>query len=99
MCRHIYDWNIVDCDVKQPVHLTYWRVQIVLNQKLCENQMFSTYNISEYISIKHIYCMRDIYTKNVNLKNLKVTIFPIPLYSTIYNALSHSDYHAPALMV
>ena len=23
MCRHIYDWNIVDCDVKQPIHLTY----------------------------------------------------------------------------
>ena len=22
MCRHIYDWNIVDCDVK-PIHLTF----------------------------------------------------------------------------
>ena len=22
MCRHIYDWNIVYCDVKQPIHLT-----------------------------------------------------------------------------
>ena len=22
MCRHIYDWNTVDCDVKQPIHLT-----------------------------------------------------------------------------
>ena len=22
MCRHIYDWNIVECDVKQPIHLT-----------------------------------------------------------------------------
>ena len=24
MCRHIYDWNIVNCDVKQPIspHLT-----------------------------------------------------------------------------
>ena len=20
MCRHIYNWNIVDCDVKQPIH-------------------------------------------------------------------------------
>ena len=20
--RHIYNWNIVDCDVKQPIHLT-----------------------------------------------------------------------------
>ena len=23
MCRHIYDWNIVNCDVKQPIYLTY----------------------------------------------------------------------------
>ena len=22
MCRHIYDWNIVNCDVKQQIHLT-----------------------------------------------------------------------------
>ena len=22
MCRHIYDWNIVNCDVKQPIYLT-----------------------------------------------------------------------------
>ena len=22
MCRHIYDWNVVYCDVKQPIHLT-----------------------------------------------------------------------------
>ena len=22
MCRHIYDWNIVDCDFKQPIHTT-----------------------------------------------------------------------------
>ena len=22
MCRHIYYWNIVDCDVKQQIHLT-----------------------------------------------------------------------------
>ena len=21
MCRHIYDWNIVNCDVKQPIQL------------------------------------------------------------------------------
>ena len=23
MCRHIYDWNIVKCDVKQPYSLTH----------------------------------------------------------------------------
>ena len=22
MCRHIYDWNIVNCDVKQPIYFT-----------------------------------------------------------------------------
>ena len=31
MCRHIYDWNIVNCDVKQPIYLTllwqnYWKL-------------------------------------------------------------------------
>ena len=24
MCRHIYDWNIVNCDVKQPIYLIAW---------------------------------------------------------------------------
>ena len=22
MCRHIYDWNIVNCDAKHPIYLT-----------------------------------------------------------------------------
>ena len=33
MCRHIYDWNIVNCDVKQPIKSNqsnmksnFWRV-------------------------------------------------------------------------
>ena len=25
MCHHVYDWNIVDCDVKQQIHLTSLR--------------------------------------------------------------------------
>ena len=25
MCRHIYNWNIVNCDVKQPIYLTVCR--------------------------------------------------------------------------
>ena len=24
VCLHIYDWNIVNCDVKQPIHLSFW---------------------------------------------------------------------------
>ena len=23
LCAVTYDWNIVDCDVKQPIHLTF----------------------------------------------------------------------------
>ena len=23
LCRHMYDWNIVYCDVKQPIYLSY----------------------------------------------------------------------------
>ena len=33
MCRHIYDWNIVNCDVKQPVHT---HTQILNIQDLTE---------------------------------------------------------------
>ena len=37
MCRHIYDWNIVDCDVKQPLHLTsplncFWFPSVLLSR-------------------------------------------------------------------
>ena len=31
MCRHIYDWNIVNCDVKQPIHsLFHSSINIVI---------------------------------------------------------------------
>ena len=30
MCRHIYDWNIVYCDVKQPIHLNSILEEIIL---------------------------------------------------------------------
>ena len=29
MCRHIYDWNIVNCDVKQPIQLN--STQLIAN--------------------------------------------------------------------
>ena len=32
MCRHIYDWNIVNCDVKQPIYLTL----LLLKQKILQ---------------------------------------------------------------
>ena len=38
MCRHIYDWNIVNCDVKQPIYLTLFLfiiVYIVCIIKIC----------------------------------------------------------------
>ena len=37
MCHHMYDWNIVNCDVKQPIHLTPQTLQsspFVLYSKL-----------------------------------------------------------------
>ena len=30
MCRHIYDWNIVNCDVKQQIQLNSIRLYRVL---------------------------------------------------------------------
>ena len=30
MCRHIYDWNIVNCDVKQPIQLNN-KLKITMN--------------------------------------------------------------------
>ena len=34
MCRHMYDWNIVNCDVKQPVQLNSIRMnQVKLPKK------------------------------------------------------------------
>ena len=36
MCRHMYDWNIVNCDVKQPIHLTsviivQWQIVLLVD--------------------------------------------------------------------
>ena len=61
----------------------YWTVRMASNRyPLCEYQKFRTRNILDYISNKHIYCMRDINYKCETQKN-----FPIPLYLTIYSAL------------
>ena len=30
MCHHMYDWNHVNCDVKQPIHLTVMYAKLVL---------------------------------------------------------------------
>ena len=49
--------------------------------------MFLTRNIKDYIRNKHIYYIWETYATNVNLTNLKVIIFPIPLYLMVYSAL------------
>ena len=36
MCRHIYDWNIVNCDVKQPIQLNSKLNRTELNETLQE---------------------------------------------------------------
>ena len=35
MCRHIYDWNIVNCDIKQPIHHNHRRNNIVDRTNNC----------------------------------------------------------------
>ena len=35
MCRHIYDWNIVNCDVKQPIHLTNFNQTCLEGRSQC----------------------------------------------------------------
>ena len=50
MCRHIYDWIIVDCDVKQPIHLTspYTsdRVFFATNSDHTQKQLETAYKLS-----------------------------------------------------
>ena len=50
MCRHIYDWNIVNCDVKQPIHLTYespkWNM--IFFAILCEESLSILIIILQY---------------------------------------------------
>ena len=47
MCRHIY-WNIVDCDVKRPIHLTQPRIAEVMIMK-------SKKIVKIYIALLHRY--------------------------------------------
>ena len=42
MCRHIYDWNIVNCDVKQPIQLNSTKPVHV------------TYTMLGYVSLTHL---------------------------------------------
>ena len=41
MCRHIYYWNIVDCDVKQQIHLTI--------HKYANDVMFCVRDLNLYV--------------------------------------------------
>ena len=47
MCRHMYDWNIVNCDVKQTIQLNSTQVygQKIIDVPVCEieprRQLFS----------------------------------------------------------
>ena len=36
MCRHMYDWNVVNCDVKQPIHLTNSPQVISMRMQNCD---------------------------------------------------------------
>ena len=52
MCRHMYDWNIVDCDVKQPIHSLTWQTpnvhSVLAREKYVELELYDLKN--EYTS-------------------------------------------------
>ena len=33
MCRHIYDWNTVNCDVKQPIYHYHYQIAVFLKNQ------------------------------------------------------------------
>ena len=81
MCRHIYDWNIVNCDVKQPIQqleiqfsgffllhaLTYWAE--ILHMTL----FYCTIDQVQVLSICINFCMSD---ASLELRIMKIHIFP-----------------------
>ena len=75
MCRHMYDWNIVNCDVKQPIYLTLltWHRRLLGNTltdiklwlKVLHNPDTSIWIKSTY-DITFIKSILNIILKNTN---------------------------------
>ena len=58
MCRHIYDWNIVNCDVKQPIQLN--STHIVQFISSINGKKFGIFvNDAEHVSVLEIYSFDD----------------------------------------
>ena len=68
------------------------RVRIISNRFVINNVNYVNVKCSwlvilRIISVTNTFTVRETCAKNVNLTNLKVTLFPITLYSTVYSAL------------
>ena len=55
MCRHMYDWNIVNCDVKQPIHLnspypSFEKKYLAVTFKPCEMGLSYMYFLLQNLS-------------------------------------------------
>ena len=47
MCRHIYDWNIVNCDVKQPIQLnSFYRIPNIFMENAREPRLKTRHTMS-----------------------------------------------------
>ena len=58
MCRHIYDWNIVNCDVKQPIQLNsiYDDVASMQTLKICNPKApYPDINMDNFIFLSDHY--------------------------------------------
>ena len=61
MCRHMYDWNIVNCDVKQPIQQSTTSEIEETGHKLANNCI--RYIDTSFTVQKHILCHHDILNK------------------------------------
>ena len=103
MRRHIYNWNIVACDFKQPISLTHSRLSVSHNQCYCRHNTEYPTNGEMRPLFSHLLFMRNITWPWHNLKSnffsppahlCAVTyITEILLHVTLSNQ-SHSLIHA-----
>ena len=74
MCRHIYDWNIVNCDVKQPIFLT---LSFILHDLECFHMVLKIQNVWSEFASQTVTCTsmcRHIYDWNIVNCDVKQTI-------------------------
>ena len=103
MCRHMYDWNIVNCDVKQPIH-SLTRVGLIFADfatSLKSTKIDTAKNKAYYTSSLRVFEIEKIILSE-NLTHLPSVIFAkisrrekFPIYGiriTYYNARNNPNY-------